>query len=226
MIANGTENQAYLPYVTRARAVVASKGGVPPKIVLMREGKRVAQDATEALLEAGVTLDPDRELTVDDMLANPELKATLGELSKAIEEGRLSYAQVGGFSEQELEGAYIVACKYLEMGQVLEAIRIAGYLIFLNPADTHFFQLVGIALQRLKMYESAEHFYKLAVAINEQDPMTWVYRGETQLMLGETDKGLAYVRKGLEQAGEATEHRDIASRAKVLLKQFGAKEAG
>lgn len=222
VVAESTQNPAYKPYITRARAVIGAGGGVPAKIVLMKEGQRVFQDATEALLDAGVPLDPDGEITPEDMLKNPQLRATIQQLAKAIDEGRLTYAQVGGFSPKELDGAYIVACKYVEMGQLPQAMQIAGYLIFLNPNDARYFQLVGICLHRMKMYEAAEHFYNLAAALDASDPTTWVYRGEALVMAGETDKGLSYVKKGLEQAGTKTEHRDIADRAKVLIRQFGA----
>jgi len=226
VIADGTSEPTYMPYLTRARAVVGAGGGVPPKIVLMREGKRVMQEAGEALLEAGVDLDPDREITPEDILKNPALNAQIQELGKAIDEGRLSFAQLGGFTDKELEGAYVVACKYLEMGQLAEAMQIAGYLIFLNPSDTRFFQLVGICMHRLKIYDAAEHFYKLALAIEPNDPPSWVFRGEAKIMAGEIDQGLVHIQKGLEQAGTATAHRDIVDRAKILLRQFGRASGG
>ena len=36
------------------------------------------------------------------------------------------------------------AAKYAEMGQVLEAIQISGYLMFLNPYEAKYYQLASL----------------------------------------------------------------------------------
>jgi len=220
VIATGTKEPLYKPYITRARAIVSADGGIPPKIVLMRDGEKVAQSAEAMLEEAGLALDPDKEITPEDILKNPSLRASISELSKALSDGRITLAKVGGFSQKELDGAYAVACKYMEAGQTPQALQIAGYLIMLAPGDQRFFQLVGIGLQRMKMYNEAEYFYGIAVAITDKDARTQVYRGESRIMAGEIDKGLEYVRKGAELAAKDPTLADVADRAKVLLRQF------
>jgi tetratricopeptide (TPR) repeat protein len=221
VIAAGTENVEYKPYITRARGVVSAGGGIPPRLVLMRDGQPVLTDTATMLTDAGVQLDPDREITPADMLKNPQLKATIAEMVKAVQEGRLTMAQVGGFTDKELNGAYAVACKYAEAGQVGEAMEIAGYLIFLQPSDERFYQLTGICFQRLKLYNEATHFYGLALAMNNEDARTQVYLGESHIMAGEIDRGLKDVQRGLDLAEKRTEFADVADRARVLLRQFG-----
>ncbi|MBI5508393.1 MAG: hypothetical protein HY903_06555 [Deltaproteobacteria bacterium] len=221
--AKGTKNDDYKPYVTRARAVVAADGGIPARLVLKKQGEKLAQDAGEALLQgaAGPEYDENREISVEDMQKNPELKKLLGDLAKAVEEGRLTYAQVGGFSQMELDGAYACACKYAEMGQVLQAIQIAGFLMFLDPYGGRYYQLVGICLQRMKQYENADHYYNMALLFDKEDPMSLVYRGESKIMSGKTDEGLQFVKRGIAAAKGKAEHKDIVDRGQVLVRQFG-----
>lgn len=225
VIAKGTKDDAYKPYVTRARAVVAAGGGMPPSIVLKREGKLIAQEATELLAAQGggeaLGDDPEREIDWTDMKKNPELWKMIQELTQAVEEGRLTYAEVGGFTEDELDGAYAVACQYAEMGQVLKSIQIAGYLIFLDSYKGRYYQLVGICLQRMKQYEMADHYYRLALSLDKNDPMSLVYRGECKIMAGHVDQGVAIVREGVEAAKGRPELAAMAERGKILLKQFG-----
>jgi tetratricopeptide (TPR) repeat protein len=222
----GTNSLAYKPYLTRARAIVAAEGGTPPTIVLMREGKRIADEARTVLVESpesgGAAFDADREITWDDMQKNPELKKAIKELSNAIAEGRITYAQVGGFTDDELDGAYAIACQYCEMGEVLKSVQIAGYLIFLDPFKSKYYQLVGICLQRMKQYDGADYYYRLAQSLEADDVRTLIYRGESKILGGHIDAGLSLVRKGLEVARNKPEHQQLVERGQVLVKQFGA----
>ncbi len=231
VIAKGTKNQAFLPYITRARAVVGAGGGIPNRLVLRRAGQALAKDAEEAIAaerEAaapppaeGPAFDESREINWDDMKKNPQLAESIRALTKRIDEGSLTYAEVGGFTANELDGAYVCACKYAEMGQVLEAIQIAGYLIFLDPYSARYYQLVGICMQRLKQYESADYYYKVAQSLAPEDAMTLVYRGESKIMSGKTDEGLELVRKGVTLSKGKPEFKEIADRGQVLVRQFG-----
>ena len=223
LIKKGTKNADYKPYVTRARAVVAADGGVPTRLVLKKQGQKLAADASEALADLAPQLDddPNREITVEDMKRDPQTKKLLEDLGKAVQDGRLTYAQVGGFTENELDGAYACACKYAEMGQVLQAIQIAGYLMFLDPYGGRYYQLVGICLQRMKQYENADHYYNMALSFDKENPMSLVYRGESMIMAGKTDEGLAFVKTGIAAVRGRPEFMDIAERGKVLVRQFG-----
>lgn len=234
VIARGTPRMDYRPYIARARAIVSAGGGRPASIVLMQEGKRIAEEATQALIdlpkeewaaanggEAPVP-EEDRDITWDDMKKNPKLRDAIQELSKAVAEGRLTYAQVGGFTQDEMDGAYAIACRYCDMGEVLKSIQITGYLIFLDPQGGRYYQLVGICLQRLKQYEAADFYYKMALILDPSDPMSLVYRGECKILSGNVDSGLAIVREGLEMAKKVPDSAQIAERAQVLIKQFSA----
>ena len=226
VIAPASQDPSLLPYITRARAIVGAGGGVPSRLVLKQSGKELVAEATAALaaeappLEGGVEYDEEREVTLEDMKRNPALKKLLGELGDALGQRKITLAEVGGFSANELEGAYACACKYADMGQVVQAIQISGYLIFLDPYNARYYQLVGICLQRMKQYEAAEHYYKLAANLEPDNAMTLVYRGESKIMAGSADEGLALVRQGVAAAQGKPDCKDVADRGQVLLRQF------
>ncbi len=238
VINEGTPRMDYRPYIARARAIVSAGGGRPANIVLMQEGQRIAHEATEALQSEAIVnlpseewvgatggvvpMDEERDITWDDMKKNPKLREAIQELSKAVAEGRLTYAQVGGFTKDEMDGAYAIACRYCDMGEVLKALQITGYLIFLDPQGGRYYQLVGICLQRLKQYEGADFYYKMALVLDPSDPMSLIYRGECKILSGNVDEGLAIVRQGLEIAKKDPAASDLFDRAQVLIKQFGA----
>ena len=221
VVAKGSENPAYLPYLTRARAIIAAEGGKPPRMVLMEKGEKLARHISEEMVQVLVDFDDDREVELEDIMSNPKLSEDFKEIAKALEEGRLTYAEVGGFTENELDGAYAAACQYVEMGQVIEAMQICGYLMMLDPYNGRYYQLVGISLQRLKQYEQADHYYRMALVNDKNNPMTMVYQGECKIMAGHVDGGLEIIRKGLELAGNDPEHAAVADRARQLLQQFG-----
>ena len=57
------------------------------------------------------------------------------------------------------------------------------------------FQLAGICLQRMELTEQCEVYYRLALALEPDDPRTLVYFGEVLIYLGRRDDGLQMIEK-------------------------------
>jgi tetratricopeptide (TPR) repeat protein len=216
----GSDDPAVAPYVTRARAIASAGGGIPPPLVLKQSGQALITEAAGLVEAQGVELDPSRELIAEDIRNNPKLADGLDDLAKAMTEGRISLAEVGGFTENELDGAYAVACKYTEMGQIAESMQIAGYLIFIDPYKSRYYQLAAICMQRLKLFDAADHFYGLALAISPEDARSLVYRGEARIMMGRMDEGLDFVRRGGDLAAGDPDLHEVRDRANLLARQF------
>lgn len=233
------KGKAFAPHITRAKAIIAADGGVPPTVVLRRKGLDIAEEARKKLEAAidpalrqtvadsaaidygPVEYDENREMTFDDMRKNPQLMRDIQHLKQAVMGGRLTLAQVGGFTDNEMDGAYAVACKYAETGDTLHAIQIAGYLVFLNPRDARFYQLLGICLQRMQMWDGADYFYSMATSLDRADPMNVIYRGEARIMAGHVDDGVDMLQQGLALAkNEPGGNKDLINRANVLIRQF------
>lgn len=242
-----TKDDQAAPYVMRAKAIVSANGGIPNPIVLRREGRALIEAASGAAAARGeqmfsqaqfnqiaqsvaggdtaageLVYDEDREIAWEDIQKNHKLMKTLGQLKEAVMEGRVTLAEVGGFTDDELDGAYACACKYAEIDQFTEAIQIAGYLIFIDPHKARYYQLVGIALQRMGQFDNADRYYSLASTLDGDDPMTTIYRGESKIMTGNIDDGLGHVRQGLEVAKtDPVAYQSLIDRANVLIRQFG-----
>ena len=222
VVEQGSEDSTALPYITRARAIIGADGGIPPRVVLLKEGQQLIAETEEALSAMGAVFDEDREIEMDDMMRNPQLRDGIATVKEAIREGRLTYADVGGFTEIELEGAYASACNLAAAGQGVEAIEICGYLMMVDPYKGRYYQLVGVSLQRMKQYELADHYYRIALTLDKEDPMSLIYRGECKIMLGRIDEGVDFVKEGVGLAEGKAEHKEVQSRGEILIKQFGA----
>ncbi len=222
VIEQGSEDMAELPYITRARAIVGADGGVPARVVLVKEGDKLIGETEEVLREMGVEFDPDAEINLEDMMRNPKLRQGFADVKEALREGRLTYADVGGFTDFELDGTYAVACNYANIGQGLQAIQICGYLMLIDPYKGRYYQLVGICLQRMKQYDLADHYYRIALSLDSDDPMTLIYQGEVKIMQGKIDEGVGIISKGVELAASNSELHDVKSRGEILIQQFGS----
>lgn len=229
VLARADVPRALRPYLQRAEAIVKANGSLPARVVLMKHGRTLRSETREALAASGfeprtdgVTLDPDQPLAADDIVAHPSMGPALQELGALMSEGGLTYREVGGFTETEMTGAYACACRYVEQGQTAPALQILSYLIFLDSYDSRFYHLAGICTQRLKQYEAAEYFYRAALAIDEDDVSSRIYLGETLIMTGRTDAGLAELHTAQAKVPGDASLQPLQERSQILIKQFGS----
>ena len=96
--------------------------------------------------------------------------------------------------------------------------------MMLSPYEHRYYHLAGVCFQRIKQFEIADHYYRMALSLNASDPTTLIYRGEVQIMLGKVDDGLLSIKKGIENCNEDrigdAEHAGLLARAKALSQQF------
>jgi len=210
------------PYLLRARAIVVAGGVVPARIFMSQaanESHKKALAALKAVPE--YAYDPERPLSIDDMKRNPEIAPLLKDLGALVKQGRLTLADVGGFTAKELDGTYATAVKLVETNQSALGVQLVGLLMLIDPAKSKYYQLAAIGFQRLKQYALADHYYALAFALEEpKDARTLTYRGENKIMMGEIDEGIKLVRDGVKAAGKKREYEDVAKRGTALIKQF------
>ena len=220
-LGNKKVDAAFIPYVVRARGIVAAKGGFPQQIVLMETGKRVAQDAAALLQEQGAA-EPN---PMAQMFKTPEMQAGLAEITKAYSEGRLTIKEIAGFSDNQVDTAYAAACKYLNAGQPLQALQIIGWLIYIDSRDARFYHVGGICMQHLKMYPLADYMYSMAQMYGDEkspDPDTMVYLGEVKILMDKRAEGLALLRDGAALAQKKSGKQETFKRAQTLIKQYGS----
>ena len=209
------------PYLIRAKALVAAGGEKPMRVLVAKGGKDVV--ASAALKEHGpIEEAPDREIALEDIRSHPELNVLFKEVEDAFSKGLLTLSEVGGFTDDELEGTYAVACQQAGASNFAEALRTCGYLMLVNPYWAKPFQLAGICLQRMELTEQCEVYYRLALALEPDDPRTLVYFGEVLIYLGRRDDGLQMIDKASNLLKEQDDPDKLGERAALLKTQFGS----
>ena len=219
IIQHGTKDEHYMPYITRARAIVSANGDAPPLIRISVDGHETLAQQDRKDLKP-VEFAENRTMTVDDIRNNPELYASFKEVVTAIKNGTLTYADVGGFTPEEMQGAYFTACNVLESGQILKAMQIAAQLLFMDPYQSSYYHLVGICFQRIKDYYSAELFYDLALAMEPNDVYSMIYLGECKVMTKEIDEATTLFEQALKLTINNPEYAELEKRVHVLMRQF------
>lgn len=220
-LALGKDRPEYKQFMLRARAIVSAKGGVPSKLYITEKAQTKVSQADAALkTEDEPEYDPDREITPADMRKNPKVRAAMKEIEGLLKEGKVTLRQIGGFTEKEMNGAYALAVQFLESNRPAQATQLAGFLMLIDPHQARHYRVAGVGMQRLKQYAQADLLYAHALALEENDPRTLVLRGETKIMMGKLDDGVAWVKRGVEAAGKRPELDDVVKRGKTLIKQF------
>ncbi|HET6346087.1 MAG TPA: hypothetical protein VFH51_14215, partial [Myxococcota bacterium] len=152
----------------------------------------------------------------------PELRAQLRNITTAINEGRLTLKEVAGFSDDQFDAAYAAACKFLELGQATEALKIVGWLLWLDTRDARFYQLGGLCMHHLKLWCVADYLYTMALMYDANNFTTMIYQGETKIMVDERDKGRELLQQGLALAQKHPGEMELVKRGQTLLKMLGA----
>lgn len=150
------------------------------------------------------------------VVPNPEPEGALRELRTALENGRITLAKLGKFTEQEMEGARFCLSQLLVAQRYAEALPVASVLVSLDPYDARSALLLGITLFGLERFEEAVMSYQMALAEDSTDPRIHIYLGETLVALGRTDEGAHSIRDGLDRANHSTP-TGLVQRAHNLL---------
>jgi tetratricopeptide (TPR) repeat protein len=130
---------------------------------------------------------------------DPALGETFAEVSKAVAGGTVTLAQVGGFTQDELDSAYGAASTLVNVGKLNDALQITGYLILLEPWKARYYVLAGVCFHRRQQYDMALQYFDVAFAI-DADPVTQMRKGETLLMLGEREQAGACLQAAIDSA--------------------------
>lgn len=147
------------------------------------------------------------------LMQDGDIAAKVMAVYDAWRAGHLSLAEVGGFLRRELEAGYALASGMVSGDRNARALQVVGVLLLLDPGCARYYQLAGIALQRLKRYELADAYYAMAIHYEPSDPLSLMYRGEVCLYLGRREVGLALLRLGIDLAVGRTELEPYAKRA-------------
>ena len=104
--------------------------------------------------------------------------------------GLITLQELEGISDDEMEMIYALGFNFFTYGKYDAAKDIFTGLTAYAPYTAHYWRALGAVNQQLKDYQEAIAAYDMAIANDEFDVVSYVYRGESQLLARNRDAGL------------------------------------
>ncbi len=135
--------------------------------------------------------------------------------------GKATIAEVMNFSMEEVYSLAELGYRYMQEGNLEEAMRIFQVLVAINPKDPYLHVLLGSALQRSGKKDDAIAEYSKAVGIEKSMVEAYANRGELLLEKGELKAAMTDFKKACELDPE--DKIPATLRARAILAVTAAK---
>lgn len=132
--------------------------------------------------------------------------------------GLITLQELEGISEEEMETIYALGYNFFTYGKYDAAKDIFTGLTAYAPYTAHYWRALGAVNQQLKDYPEAIAAYDMAVANDETDVVSYVYRGESQILSGNVPAGLQDLETVVQIGGNYPEYTPWVQRSNLLLK--------
>ena len=90
-------------------------------------------------------------------------------------------------------------------------------LTLYKPFVSRFWRAAGAANQALKKYVEAVAAYDMALTTNTSDVISYTYRGESKLSLGQSDAGVEDLKMAVEVGKNQPFYKQWVDRSRTLL---------
>ena len=212
-------------YHQRAQAIIAANGHIQIEATAAAAApsaeKKNAEPA-DSRLQQRLNLVAHIQGSADavQLLESPQMREVVDRITDAVQCEVLTVREVAGFTDEQMRGAYLAACSYLEQGQALEAMKLCGWLIYLDARSASYYQLAGVAAHHLKLYCLADYFYGISLIYGPDNPATLIYRGEAKILSEERHAGIEMLKCGTAMCANKAELQQMCKRGMFLLQQF------
>lgn len=127
------------------------------------------------------------------------------------------------FDEGDLETVYAVGYDLFSYGNHGAAKIVFTRLAEYAPYTAHYWRALGAVNQQMKNYPEAIDAYSMAIANDDLDVVSLTYRGETQVLSGDSENGLSDFKRVLEifENTKSPERKAWAVRCRLLVKIHG-----
>ena len=132
--------------------------------------------------------------------------------------GLITLHELEGISDDEMEMIYALGFNFFTYGKYDAAKDIFTGLTAYAPYTAHYWRALGAVNQQLKDYQEAIAAYDMAIANDEFDVVSYVYRGESQLLARNRDAGLHDLQIVIQLGADAPQFGAWVQRAELLLK--------
>jgi len=138
--------------------------------------------------------------------------------------GLVILQELEGISDDEMESLYALGYNFFTYGKYEQAKDIFVELTAYAPYTSHYWRALGAVNQQLGDYAEAIAGYDMAIANDETDVVSYVYRGESKILRGELKDGLEDLKKVTEIGIEYPKFEPWLERSRLLLDIHGKSE--
>jgi len=154
-------------------------------------------------------------------MANDSIAQTMARLvesgAKKMYRGSVTLGDVVGLADEELEAMYGVGYHLFNWGKYQPALDIFSVLTLYSPFKGHYWRAAGAVNQAMKRFKQAVLAYDMAITNNNQDAVSYTYRGESLLALGDAPAGVRDLKKAIQVGEPVAAYVAWVKRAKILL---------
>lgn len=136
--------------------------------------------------------------------------------------GLITLQELEGISDEEMETIYALGYNFFTYGKYDAAKDIFTGLTAYAPYTAHYWRALGAVNQQMKDYGEGIAAYDMAIANDPNDVVSYVYRGECQILSGNAGAGMEDLKKVLEIGRQAPEYHPWLQRSELLLRLHGA----
>jgi len=131
--------------------------------------------------------------------------------------GLITLQELEGISDDEMETIYALGYNFFTYGKYDAAKDIFTGLTAYAPYTAHYWRALGAVNQQLKDYGEAIASYDMAIANDEHDVVSFVYRGESHILSGNIEAGLKDLESVITQGQAYPEFAAWVQRSSLLL---------
>jgi type III secretion system low calcium response chaperone LcrH/SycD len=131
--------------------------------------------------------------------------------------GLITLQELEGITDEEMETIYALGYNFFTYGKYEAAKDIFTGLTAYAPYTAHYWRALGAVNQQLKDYAEATSAYDMAIANDESDVVSYVYRGESHILSGNVEAGLQDLDRVMQIGPHYPEHAAWVQRARLLL---------
>jgi type III secretion system low calcium response chaperone LcrH/SycD len=131
--------------------------------------------------------------------------------------GLITLQELEGISDEEMETIYALGYNFFTYGKYDAAKDIFTGLTAYAPYTAHYWRALGAVNQQLKDYVEAIAAYDMAIANDENDVVSFVYRGESQILSGNVNAGVQDLERVLQIGAQFPQFAPWVQRSELLI---------
>jgi tetratricopeptide (TPR) repeat protein len=159
-------------------------------------------------------------------MANDSVSATFAALvehtANKFMRGEVTLAELFALKPREVEVIFMMGHYLFNFGKYQAALKIFSVLTMYKPMVSKYWRAAGAANQALRQYKEAVVAYDMALTTNFEDVISYTYRGESKLSLGQVAQGVADLQRAVDVGQRKAFYAKWVNRARTLLRVRGA----